>query len=172
MRYNCLNFLLNTGKIQKRTIKMATFKPGQSGNISGRPKGRPNKNTQLVKLLEAHSEALVNKVIDLALSGDPISLRLCIERLIPKVKDKSAAFIMPDLSAIEVKKMIPEMLNSLAGQEISIPELKGLIDIIYTHAHNDAKTQPCMSLKLNTTDPNEAARIYAEIMKGGGNPPV
>ncbi|MDR3503888.1 MAG: DUF5681 domain-containing protein [Legionella sp.] len=149
---------------------MATFKPGQSGNISGRPKGRPNKNTQLVKLLEANSESLVNKVIELALSGDPISLRLCIERLIPKVKDKSAAIIMPDLSTIEVKKAIPEMLNSLAGQEISIPELKGLIDIIQTH--DDTKKQPVMSLKLNTKDPNEAARIYAEIMKGGGNSPV
>ena len=112
---------------------MATFKPGGSGNISGRPKGRSNKYTHLTKLFEAQSEALVSKVIELALSGDPVSLRLCIERLVPKITDRPATVVMPDLSVMETTKIIPELLRSLAGQELSVADMKGLMDIFNAH---------------------------------------
>lgn len=145
---------------------MARFKPGESGNASGRPKGRPNKYTKLTELFEMHSEALVSKVIELALSGDPVSLRLCIERLMPKITDKPTTVVMPDLSAIETKKIIPELLRSLAGQELSVSDMKGLIDIFNTHdeeVHKENKKQE--PLQLTTKDPVEAARQYQEIMQ-------
>ncbi len=145
---------------------MATFKPGESGTISGRPKGRSNKYTHLAKLFEAHSEALVGKVIELALSGDPVSLRLCIERLVPKVIDKSATVVMPDLSAAETTKIIPELLKSLAGQELSVSDMKSLMDIFTAHddeVHKEHKRHE--KLEITTKDPIEAARQYQEIMR-------
>ena len=145
---------------------MATFKPGVSGNTSGRPKGRSNKYTHLAKLFEVHSEALVSKVIELALSGDPVSLRLCIERLVPKVADKPATVVMPDFTAMETTKIIPELLRSLAGQEISVAEMKGLMDVFNAHddeVHKENKRHE--PLKLTTKDPVEAARQYQEFMR-------
>lgn len=62
------------------------FQKGQSGNPAGRPQGALNKRAQLAKLLEPHATNLINKVIELALSGDINALRLCIERLIPKAQ--------------------------------------------------------------------------------------
>ena len=63
-----------------------SFKKGQSGNPSGRPKGVKDKRTELRELLEPHAEALVKKAVDLALMGDTSALRLCLERIIPAVK--------------------------------------------------------------------------------------
>ena len=63
------------------------FKPGQSGNPSGRPKGALNRTTRAaIVLLEGESEALTRKAIDLAKAGDMTAMRLCLERLIPRAK--------------------------------------------------------------------------------------
>jgi uncharacterized protein DUF5681 len=60
------------------------FKPGHSGNPAGRPPGTRNKATESAELLlEGEAEALTRKAVELALGGDPIALRLCIDRLIP-----------------------------------------------------------------------------------------
>lgn len=145
---------------------MTTFKAGVSGNPSGRPKGSLNKNTQLIKMMEAHAEALINKTIEMGLSGDPIALRLCIERLVPKAKDKVATVIMPNVSNMETTKIIPELLQSLAGQEITVSDFKSLMEVFITHDNEVSRSrQQHEELKINTTDPNEAARIYAQFMQ-------
>jgi hypothetical protein len=60
------------------------FKPGQSGNPGGRPPGTRNKATETAELLlEGEAEALTRKAVEKALEGDPMSLRLCLDRLIP-----------------------------------------------------------------------------------------
>jgi len=102
------------------------FKPGQSGNPRGRSKGSVNKNTKLAKLLDPHAEALVNKAVELALSGYSNALRLCIERLIPKARD-GATITMPNSKGMDMENVIREIFYSLSGQEIGISELKGLM---------------------------------------------
>jgi hypothetical protein len=60
------------------------FKPGQSGNPGGRPPGTRNKATETAELLlEGEAEALTRKAVEKALEGDPLALRLCLDRLIP-----------------------------------------------------------------------------------------
>ena len=74
-----------------------TFQPGQSGNPKGRPKGIVDKRAELRGLLDVHAKAIVEKLIEGAKAGDPISLRLCIERLIPRIKpDNSIIFDLPE----------------------------------------------------------------------------
>lgn len=59
------------------------FKPGQSGNPAGKKPGTKSKKLQL---LESHSKKLLQKLIDLALAGDATALRLCIDRLLPRLR--------------------------------------------------------------------------------------
>lgn len=99
-------------------IFMAGFQKGKSGNPTGKPKGALNKRPPLSKLLEPHAEALIAKMLELALAGDPVALRLCIERLIPKADQKQVVAVMPDLNDIETSKIIPALLKSLAGQGV------------------------------------------------------
>src|ERR1700733_14910622 len=71
------------------------FKPGQSGNPSGRVKGSRNQMTLAMEaLLDGESEALTRKGIGLALGGDITALRLCLDRVLPPRKDRPVLFAL------------------------------------------------------------------------------
>src|SRR3990167_9567009 len=63
-----------------------TFKPGESGNPTGRPKGIIDKRSELRSLLETHAKEIIEKLIERAKIGDDVAMRLCVDRLIPRVK--------------------------------------------------------------------------------------
>ncbi len=65
------------------------FKPGQSGNPNGRPKGALDKRLKVRRLLEAHSEEMTNIVLDMARERDPVALKLIFERISPRPKSES-----------------------------------------------------------------------------------
>ena len=71
--------------------KKVTFRPGQSGNPRGRPKGARDRRSELRALLQPHSRALIAKAVELALEGDTTAIKLCLDRLIPQVKPKDEA---------------------------------------------------------------------------------
>lgn len=66
------------------------FKPGESGNPDGRPKGSKDKRTQYRELFEPHADDLIQKAIDLALDGDTTCLKMCIDRLVSPFRAKNA----------------------------------------------------------------------------------
>jgi hypothetical protein len=70
---------------------MGRFRPGESGNKRGRPRGIVDRRTQYRRLFELHAEVLVAKVLELALAGDATALRLCLERIAPPVKVRDEA---------------------------------------------------------------------------------
>jgi len=75
---------------------MSKFKSGQSGNPSGRPKGSLNKATLTTQaLLDGEAEAVTRKVVELAKEGNPVALRLCLERLLPPRRDRPINFPLP-----------------------------------------------------------------------------
>lgn len=145
---------------------MAQFQKGFSGNPKGKKVGTLNKRTELAKCFDEHAEALINKTIELGLSGDAVALRLCIERLVPKAQDKVATVTMPDISDLEKQKIIPSLLQSLAGQELSVSDFKNLMDIFIAHDNEVQKENKRHEvLKLETKDPIEAAKAYAQFMQ-------
>ena len=74
-----------------------TFMPGQSGNPNGRPKGIVDKRAEMRGLLEPHAKEIVEKLVGMAKTGDPTALRLCIERLMPRVKqEEGITFELPE----------------------------------------------------------------------------
>ena len=65
------------------------FAPGQSGNQRGRPKGARNRATQAAEtVLLDEAEALTRKCVEVALAGDVTALRLCLERILFRIKLK------------------------------------------------------------------------------------
>jgi hypothetical protein len=60
------------------------FQKGQSGNPHGKPKGALNHATRAAQmLLDGEANAITRKCIEMALAGDTIALRLCLERIVP-----------------------------------------------------------------------------------------
>ena len=77
------------------------FKPGQSGNPAGKPKGTRNATTlALEALLDGQASALTQKAINLALAGDMAALRLCLDRILPPRKDSPVAFDLPEMKTL------------------------------------------------------------------------
>ncbi|MBI2786149.1 MAG: hypothetical protein HYX60_07555 [Legionella longbeachae] len=112
------------------------FQLGTSGNPSGRPKGAVNKQTHYSNLLESHAEQLINKVVELALDGDSIALRLCIERLLPKAKQKGIELDQTIINQQGVgshNEVISLILNEVLAGNIIPDEGKKIISLIEDH---------------------------------------
>ena len=63
-------------------------RPFKKGN-PGRPPGSRNKATLAAEvLLDNETEKLTRKAIELAMAGDTVALRLCLERIIPARRDR------------------------------------------------------------------------------------
>ncbi len=73
------------------------FKPGQSGNPNGRPRGQTDKRRTLRQLIEAEAPALVQTAIDLAKDGDVAALRLLLERSLQPYKATLPMVMLPAL---------------------------------------------------------------------------
>lgn len=75
------------------------WKPGQSGNPEGRPKGARNKATLAAEaLLDGEAETLTRKAVELALKGDTTALRLCLERILPPRRGRPITFTLPQVT--------------------------------------------------------------------------
>ncbi|MHB1221276.1 MAG: DUF5681 domain-containing protein [Gammaproteobacteria bacterium] len=142
------------------------FLAGKSGNPNGRPKGALNKRTQLANLLEPHAEALIAKAIELALSGDTNALRLCIERLIPKINNTSTNINLP----IKITKgSLPEakekILSAVFDGEIDINHAEKLINLI-DRCYISADPLKISNIDFSKLDAIEAAKAYQQMMRG------
>lgn len=88
------------------------FLPGASGNPAGRPPGARNRSTQAaLELLEGEAQAITKKAIDLALAGDIQAIRLCLERLLPRLQATTTTLNMPqrtlaDMTDQEIRDML------------------------------------------------------------------
>jgi hypothetical protein len=103
-----------------------------NGN-AGRPKGARNKATQAVlALLEGEAEALSRKAIEMALAGDGVALRLCLDRIAPPRRDSHVEFTLPPMAnAYDAAKASGAVLTAVAGGEltpIEAMQIMGLVD--------------------------------------------
>jgi len=109
------------------------FKPGKSGNPSGRPVGSRNKVSLAIEaLLDGEAEALTRACIDRALGGDITALKLCMDRICAPRKDGPISFEVPNMeSAFDAVQAMAAVMTAVVGGNITPSEahtLAGLID--------------------------------------------
>ncbi|KVL61910.1 hypothetical protein WT01_08920 [Burkholderia cepacia] len=131
------------------------FKPGQSGNPAGKPKGAKDKRTELRALLQPHAEDLVKKVVEMALAGDTTALRICVDRIIPTIKAKDAPISIGRLtgSLADRGKVV---LDALSDGSITPDEANAVMQAI--------------SAQARIVETDELARRVAALEKANGTP--
>jgi Family of unknown function (DUF5681) len=114
---------------------MTTFKPGESGNPAGKPKGARNKVTLAIEaLLDGEAEALTRKAIELAKGGDLTALRLCLDRLAPPRKDRHVAFELPPVAcAADAVKASAALVAAVADGDLTPAEAAELGKLIESY---------------------------------------
>jgi hypothetical protein len=81
------------------------YTKGQSGNPKGKPVGSKDKRTELRQLLQPNAKKLVNKLVELALSGDMSAMKLCIDRIIPAYRPIDKPIHIEQFIGSPVEKM-------------------------------------------------------------------
>ncbi len=111
------------------------FKPGQSGNPAGRPKGLRNRATRAAEaLLDNEAEALTRRAIDAALTGDGTALRICMDRLIPPRRDRPVSFELPPIeTAADASRAMAAILSAVAVGDLSPGEGEAVGKLVELH---------------------------------------
>lgn len=104
------------------------FAKGQSGNPGGKPKGCLNRVTRVAQeLLDGKAEAITQKAVDLALAGDKVALRLCLERIVPPRKERPVSVDLPGITKPEdLAQVTAALLAAAAEGSITLGEAQAL----------------------------------------------
>jgi len=105
----------------KRRPNAGQFAKGQSGNPAGRPRGRRNNATlAIAALLEGEAEALTRKAVALALDGNALALKLCLDRLAAPRRERAVAFALPAIgNAADLAGAMAAIAAAVAAGELT-----------------------------------------------------
>ena len=101
-------------------LKPWLFQPGQSGNPAGKPPGTKHKATQAaLALLDGEVEALTRKAVELALNGDTVALKLCLDRIAPSLKPQAQAVTLDQPLPNSLTETARAFVNAAANGQLS-----------------------------------------------------
>ncbi len=108
--------------------RMGRFQPGQSGNPAGTRRGSKHRVTLAAEaLLEGEVEKLARKAVDLALAGDTVALKLCLDRIMPMRRGRLIKFELPTLGTpSDLVAALSSIAASVARGELTIEEGQGI----------------------------------------------
>ena len=122
---------MNSDNIIEIENKKIRGRPFKKGNL-GRPVGSRNKATLAAEmLLDGETEALTRKAIELAMKGDTVALRLCLERIIPARRDRPVKFEIPQAAnGNEVAAAMHKVLTAVATGAMTPSEAQSVAAVV------------------------------------------
>jgi hypothetical protein len=108
------------------------FAVGNPGKIPGT---RHKATIAAQTILDGEAEKLTRKAVEKAMEGDPVALRLCLERIVPPTKDRPISFDMPRIeTSKDCSTAMVSLLLSVASGEVT-PEVGATVaTLIEKHA--------------------------------------
>jgi len=105
-----------------------------SGN-PGRPKGARHKATlAALSMLQGEAERITRTAVDAALAGDGAALRLCLERILPPVREVPARLKFPPLrTAGDVAQATASVAAAAAAGDVASHAASRLVGILDAH---------------------------------------
>jgi hypothetical protein len=121
-------------------------------------------------MLDGEAEALTRKAIDMALAGDTVALRLCLERIYPARRDRPVTFALPPItSARDAADIAAAIAEAVAAGHVTPSEAAEIAKVVdvYVRAYQTAELNDRVARVEELSD-EELMRI---IRKGESTPP-
>ena len=149
-------------------VRGRPFERGRSGNPAGRRTGSRNVTTEAAAaLLVGESEALTRKAVELALSGDPTAMRLCLERILPACRERTVNFALPPIeSAADIAAAMKADTSALADGAITPGEAATIAAVVDTFVR--AIETSDFDRRLQLMEDSFASQARAEASAGSG----
>jgi hypothetical protein len=98
----------------------------------GKPRGARHRTTLAVEvLLDGEAEKLTRKAVEMALGGDTVALRMCLDRIAPARKDRPVAFPLPAIaSAGDAVRASGAIVAGVASGELTPSEAAELARVV------------------------------------------
>jgi Family of unknown function (DUF5681) len=111
------------------------WRKGQSGNPAGKSRGCRHRATRLAEaMLDGEAAQITRVVIDAAKAGEPVAMRLCIERLVPPRRERPVEFRLPKLrTAADAPRAVAALVAAVAAGELTPGEAGELARVVETH---------------------------------------
>jgi hypothetical protein len=108
------------------------FKPGQSGNPSGRPRGVKDRRAFFRDMVQSNQAQLVQTAVDLALSGNEQMLKLLLDRLLPpRPREEPVSISLIGDNLVEKARSV---MQALSDGKITVSEAEVLMRTICLEA--------------------------------------
>lgn len=128
------------------------FKPGQSGNPAGKPKGAGDKRLEIRRQLEARGAEVVETLLDMALNDrDPTALKLIMERISPKPRSDSVnlGIQVNNLNdREELRSMISEIIIRTLNGDVSDDQSRSIATLVKSASDIDDKLEMQKRLEI------------------------
>jgi hypothetical protein len=108
------------------------FQKGQSGNPAGRPPGTRNKATILAEeMFQREAGEIIRLAIDKAKEGDITAIRLCLERVFPRLRDRATMFDLPPINgAPDALAALTTIVEGVRGGDLTAAEGSDLSKLV------------------------------------------
>ena len=142
------------------------FQKGQSGNPAGRPPGSRNKKTLLMEvLLEGEGEGIARNLVERALMGDSLAVKLCTERLLPTGQNRPVEFALPQFTETGgIRRAVDEVTVGVGAETLTLREgmdfaryLEKMAQVLKLSQQADATDAGPREIKFRWMNEEEAA---------------
>jgi hypothetical protein len=148
-------------------VRGTLFQKRRSSNPVGRRPGSRNKATiAAAKLLAGELEGLTRRAVELALAGDPIVLRLCVERILPVSRERAVNVRLPPIkSSADIAPAMEAVISALAKGAITPGEAGRIAAVVDTFVRAIETSE--FELRLKVLEDSFKARDAAPIRGAG-----